>query len=123
MKRVKLLVFLTFILWVEVRFFIRPLIVKYQLFDFWFTESYPSFGLVFGFCLMKYSFFNQRNRLLFNCSGYTLGGLLYEIVGQRYFNFGTFSYSDIVYTLIGGLVAYIILKQEDRKVNSTIALE
>jgi hypothetical protein len=115
MKNIKFLVFLTFILWVAIRFYFRPIIIKYEIFDFWITESYPSFGLVFGFCLMKYSFFNQRDRLLFNCIGYTLGGLLYEIVGQRYFNFGTFSYSDIVYTILGGLFAYVLLKRYSNK--------
>ncbi|MBY0482090.1 MAG: hypothetical protein K2Q21_12090 [Chitinophagaceae bacterium] len=118
MKSIKLLVVLTTLMWVAVRFFLRPLIVKYNLFDFWFTESYPSFGLVFGFTLMKYSFFNNRDKLLILCCGATLGGLLYEILGQGYFDFGTFSYSDVVYTLIGGVASYLTLKHFERQLNN-----
>ncbi len=115
MKTIKTLILLNVLLWALVRFYLRPLVSAHQVFDLWFTGSYPSFGLVFGFTLIKYSFFTQRNRVLFMCFGYTLGGVLYELLGQGYLHFGTFSIADVIYTLLGGVAAYLVLKNHKRQ--------
>jgi hypothetical protein len=107
---IKVLVIITGIIFLIVRFILRPNFPLDKFNDFGFIGSFPSFGLIFGFSLFNYSFLNKKNNILFMCSGYTFGGLLYEIVGQKYFHFGTFTYSDVIYTLIGGLSAYLVLR-------------
>ena len=115
MKKINNLLLLTFLLWVIVRFFLRSIVAKNQYFDFWFTESYPSFGVVFGYTLFSYTFLNRRDKLFFHCSAYTFGGLFYEIIGQKHLNFGTFSFPDVLYTIIGGISAYLVLKNFELK--------
>ncbi len=117
MKMIRILIVLNALLWALMRFHFRPIVVKNQIFDLWLTESYPSFALVFGYSLISYSFLNRRTRLFFHCSAYTFGGLCYEIVGQGCLDFGTFSYTDVIYTILGGMSAYTVLRIIGRNPN------
>ena len=114
MKIEKLVLIFTFLLWVFVRFYLRQLVINLKIFDFWFTQSYPSFALVFGFSFFKYLEQKEKS-IIFLVFGVTLGGLFYEVVGQKMLDFGTYSNSDVVYTILGGIASFYSLSYFTKK--------
>ena len=114
MKIEKIFLILTLLLWIFVRFYLRQLVQNFKVFDFWFTDSFPSFALVYGFCIFKY-LQKKEEDIKFIVVGVTLGGLLYEVVGQKILDFGTYSNSDVAYTILGGIVSFYSLSYFSKK--------
>ena len=50
----------------------------------------------------------------------TLGGILYEVIGQKVLDFGTYSNSDVTYTILGGVASFYSLNYFSKK-TQTIA--
>ncbi len=119
MKIEKFILILTLILWIFVRFYLRQIVQNFKVFDFWFTDSYPSFALVYGYCIFKY-LQNKKENIKFIVLGVTLGGILYEVIGQKVLDFGTYSNSDVTYTILGGVASFYSLNYFSKK-TQTIA--
>jgi hypothetical protein len=64
--------------------------------------------LVYGFSFFKYLEQKEKNIIVL-VFGVTLGGLFYEVVGQKMLDFGTYSNSDVVYTIFGGIASFYSL--------------
>ena len=120
MKIEKIILILTLLLWIFVRFYLRQFVQHFKIFDFWFTDSYPSFALVYGYCIFKYLQNNKEN-IKFIVLGVTLGGILYELIGQKVLDFGTYSNSDLTYTILGGVTSFYSLSYFSKK-NTNISI-
>lgn len=83
----------------------RNYIISHGIDDFGLANSLPSFLYVIGFSqLLQISSFRFPALVVLIVS---LGSVIYEF--RQYFSSGTLDMGDIIASLIGGLVSYIIL--------------
>ena len=114
MKIEKIFLIITLLL-IPVRFYLRQLVQNSKVFDFWFTVSFPSFALVYWYCIFKY-LQKKEEDIKILLVGVTLGALLYEVVGQKILDFGTYSNYDVAYTIMGGIASFYSLSYFSKKV-------
>jgi hypothetical protein len=91
------------------RFIYRPFIYANQINDLGLADSIGNLGGVIVQIFVMLAFFNSQNKKAFRVIGFlVVGYILYEIL-QPYLPKGVFDWKDVWGTIIGGLIATLIV--------------